>query len=746
MPLERARRSLDRIRDVALGALRAGAPPLRIDPAEARSMLDSMLACRLTDIEAHALRSRGQGYYTICSAGHEGNVVLGRLTRLSDPALLHYRSGAFFLERARQDPSVDAIFDLLLSLAASADDPISGGRHKVFGSLPLGVPPQTSTIASHLPKAVGLAIAIDRAARLGVAPRWPADAIVICSFGDASLNHSTAQGALNAASWAAFQRLPVPVLFVCEDNTLGISVRTPDGWVEARMRGMPAIEYVKADGSDLSGAYEAARHAVTYCRERRAPVFLHLRTERLWGHAGSDLDAEYRAPVEIAACEARDPVALAAESLLEAGVLTGDELLRAIDAMQERVEALSAEAVRRPKLRTRDEVTASIAPAQDDLVMAEARRAGYAPPPEGAEKPKPLGLSIRAGLHDLMRKHPELIAFGEDVAQKGGVYGATFGLWKAFGAKRVFNTLLDEQTILGLAIGAGQAGLLPLPEIQFLAYLHNAEDQLRGEAATLSFFSKGQYQNPMVVRVAGLAYQKGFGGHFHNDDSLSVLRDLPGVVVGVPSRGDDAVRMLRTCLAAAKVDGRVCVLVEPIALYPVRDLEPGDGQWAFPFPPQGEAIAIGEVGLYGHDDRDLVILTYGNGVPMSLRVRARLAAEGVRARVVDLRWIAPLPVEAIRAHALEAGAVLVVDECRRSGNVSEAIATCLLEDPAAKALPFARVTSADSFVPLAEAANLVLAQEDEILAAARALVASHAPAAPASAPAPAARGKKGQRA
>jgi 2-oxoisovalerate dehydrogenase E1 component len=323
-----------------------------------------------------------------------------------------------------------------------------------------------------------------------------------------------------------------------------------------------------------------------------------------------------------------------------------------------------------------------------------------------------------------------MIVFGEDVAEKGSVYGVTVGLWKTFGAGRVFNTLLDEQTILGMAIGAGQVGLLPVPEIQFLAYLHNAEDQLRGEASTLSFFSRAQLTNPMVVRIAGLGYQKGFGGHFHNDDSLAVLRDLPGVIVVVPSRADDAAKMLRTLVAAARIDGRVCVFVEPIALYHTRDLFPGDGAWAFPLPPQGEAIAIGEVGVYEGGALvaaplgapDLLVLTYGNGVPMALRTAKKLTDEhGLRVRVVDLRWIAPLPEGAIKAHAEEARAVLVVDECRRSGNVSEAIGAFIADTPALRDRPFARVTSADSFIPLAEAANLVLLQEAEIYAAARAL-------------------------
>jgi len=750
MPLARAKKSIERLRSVATGALRLDAPALGLEPALARALFASQLYCRVTDVEAHELRARNEGYYTICSAGHEGNVALGHLTRATDPALLHYRSGAFFLARARHASAHDVIgpppgvLELLLSLAASADDPISGGRHKVFGSVRWGVPPQTSTIASHLPKAVGMAVAIDRAARLRARQRsgaegvshiaardgvvaTEADSIVVCSFGDASLNHSTAQGALNAAAWASFQGVPVPLLFVCEDNGIGVSVRTPEGWVMARMRAMPGITYVAADGRDLGGVYAATRHAVETCRSERTPVFLHLRCERVWGHAGSDADGEYRTQDEIALAEDRDPVLLSAQSLLDAGVLDRVELLSEIERALDVVRTLSREATTRPKLRSRAEVMAPIAPERPDRVMAEAKRTGYAPAAPDADKPRPLAHGIRAALADLMRKYSEMIVFGEDVAEKGGVYGVTVGLWKTFGPGRVFNTLLDEQTILGVAIGAGQVGLLPVPEIQFLAYVHNAEDQLRGEAATLSFFSRAQLTNPMVVRIAGLGYQKGFGGHFHNDDSLAVLRDLPGVIVAVPSRADDAAKMLRTLVAAAHVDGRVCVFVEPIALYHTRDLFPGDGAWAFPLPPQGEAIAIGEVGVYEggvltlapSGMPDLVVFTYGNGVPMALRTAKKLEGDcGLRVRVVDLRWIAPLPENAIRGHAEEARAILVVDECRRSGNVSEAIGAVIADERSLRDKPFARVTSADSFIPLAEAANLVLLQEAEIYAAA----------------------------
>ena len=176
-------------------------PGTDLDGHRFLALFESQMLSRHLDIEARAMRARGEGFYTIGSSGHEGNVLLGHLTRHTDPAFLHYRSGAFFIERARQVPGIDPIYDIALSLAASVEDPASGGRHKVFGSAPLWVPPQTSTIASHLPKAMGTACAIDQARRAGCLP-IPEDSIVVCSFGDATSNHATAQTAIKLLSTA----------------------------------------------------------------------------------------------------------------------------------------------------------------------------------------------------------------------------------------------------------------------------------------------------------------------------------------------------------------------------------------------------------------------------------------------------------------------------------------------------------------------------------------------------------------
>ncbi|TXK65632.1 thiamine pyrophosphate-dependent enzyme [Alkalisalibacterium limincola] len=692
-------------------------------------LFESQLISRHLDLMARVLRLQNKVFYTIGSSGHEGNALVARLTRHTDPAFLHYRSGAFMAERFRKLPGMDPIMDSALSFAASKDDPASGGRHKVWGSKPLWVLPQTSTIASHLPKAMGTALAIEQARRIGHGLPVPEDSIAVCSFGDASANHATAQTAFNAAAWTAYQKLPAPVLFVCEDNGIGISVKTPRGWIAERFSSMPGLDYFHADGLDLAAGHDNVRAAVEHCRRTRRPTFLHLRTTRIMGHAGTDFEIEWRPIEELVTVESTDPLLRSAEIALSSGLMDKAELLERYETIRKRCFEAAEEAYNRPKLMTLEAVVAPLAPDTPDEVHAEATRADYAAKrlavfgseeklPENLP-PRHLAIQINQALHDLFCKYPEALLFGEDVAQKGGVYTVTKNLHKAFKGHRVFNTLLDETMVLGLAQGYANMGLLPLPEIQYLAYFHNACDQIRGEAASLQFFSNDQYRNPMVVRIAGLGYQKGFGGHFHNDNSITALRDIPGLIVGCASRGDDAAMMLRTLTAKAKVDGRVSIFLEPIALYMTKDLhEPGDGQWQFAYPAPDQALVVGEPRVYAEDADDLLVITYGNGVPMSLRAARRIEAEtGHKVRVLDLRWLVPLSAAAIVAHASGCARVLVVDEGRHSAGIGEGVLAALLEGGQG-GKPVRRVVGADTFTPLADAALLVLPGEDDIVAAA----------------------------
>ncbi|MDT0262409.1 thiamine pyrophosphate-dependent enzyme [Jatrophihabitans lederbergiae] len=721
------------------GPARALTAPVRAGSAlsvqRALELFTAQCESRHADLAAIWMQSRGRGFYTISSSGHEGNAGVAAALRPDDPALLHYRSGGFYCARSRQKPGHDPVRDILFGVAAATGEPIAGGRHKVFGNADLAVIPQTSTIASHLPRAVGLAYSLDRARRTGVQTPWSRDAIVVTSFGDASVNHSTLVGAFNTASNTVYQGLPMPVLMVCEDNGIGISTRTPSGWIAERFATRPGLKYIAVNGCDLADVYDAAEQAAHFVRTTRKPAFLHLRTVRFLGHAGSDAEVAYRTPAEITADYARDPLLVTAQLLADAGAADGAELLQRYEAVRKRVRSVAVAAMAEPQLGSADAIMAPLAP-RDRVKVAEAvtapaaadRQTVFSAKLPEDEPPLTLAQSINRALHDELARRPQTLLFGEDVSLKGGVYGVTRGLRKSFGVARVFDTILDEQAVLGVGLGSALAGFLPIPEIQYLAYLHNAEDQLRGEAATLQFFSQGQYRNPMVVRIAGLGYQKGFGGHFHNDNSVSVLRDIPGLVVAVPSHPSDAPAMLRTLLAAAVTDGTVSVFLEPIALYHRRDLHSeGDGGWLAPYAgPDSWAerhIPIGRARRWvtgQGDGSDLTILTFGNGVPMSLRVAHTLAADGVSSRVVDLRWLSPLPVKDILREAAASGQVLIVDETRRSGGVSEGIIAALVDGGFRGTI--SRVNSADSFIPLGDAARSVLLDEATVLRAARALV------------------------
>ena len=452
--------------------------------APLRDIFDAQVQSRVLDHTARWLRAQGIGYYTIGSAGHESNAAVAAALRVTDPALLHYRSGGFYCARAMQRAGHDAVGDVLSGMLALVDEPIAGGRHKVFGHHDLTVIPQTSTIASHLPRALGVAFAIGRARRLGVATAWPTDALAVCSFGDASANHSTAQGAINAACYTAHGGLPVPLLLVCEDNGWGISVPTPAGWIEATFSGAAraALRAGRRHGSGCGvRRHRGARCARACYRQAGAPAPPHRAVPGPCGHRRRDELSlgsvatsrsrrsirSWRRPTPSSRAVSRPPQRSSSGTSVSGPT----------------VRARALELVGRPTLATADSVVAPLSPRRPDRVGDVAATSASPDvrdrafdgrlPEDGA--PLTLAETINRTLAEVLAVAPGTLVFGEDVGAKGGVYGVTRGLQRRFGAARVFDSLLDEQSILGLAIGAGVSGLLPIPEIQYLAYLHNAE-------------------------------------------------------------------------------------------------------------------------------------------------------------------------------------------------------------------------------------------------------------------------------
>ncbi|MEM9652330.1 MAG: thiamine pyrophosphate-dependent enzyme [Actinomycetota bacterium] len=692
-----------------------------IDRMSAATLLEAQITSRLIDHTARWLRrEHNLGHYTIGSAGHEANAAVALALRPTDPALLHYRSGGFYVARSLQaaqtgTPAGDPVDDILRGMLARATEPIAGGRHKVFGNRALSIIPQTSTIASHLPRAVGLARSFELGQAAGAAMSWPADSVVVCSFGDGSLNHSTAQGAVNWAAQLTHAGHRVPVVFVCEDNGIGLSVPTTPSWVADSIAGRSTLDYVPVDGTGPAAMLATLPAVVAEVRRTGRPAFVHLETVRYLGHAGTDVETAYRSAAAIRHDLDRDPIRFTAELNVSCGTCGPADLVDWYLDLRTTIRSRAIELADEPALADAAAVVAPIAS------MTEVKPApGQRPDSDSAGlSGRTMAQTINHTLAELLERRPELLAFGEDVGRKGGVYGVTRGLQKRFGPDRVFDTILDEQSVLGLALGSSLNGMLPIPEIQYLAYLHNAEDQLRGEAATLAFFSNGQYHNPMVVRVASYAYQRGFGGHFHNDNSVAVLRDVPGLVIASPGHPDDAGPMLRACVDHAASTGAVCVYLEPIALYHTTDLHlPDDQLWTT----DDNREVLDPTGARVHGDgTDLTIVSWANGLHRSLRAAKMLAdGHGVSVRVVDLRWLSPLPIDQLLEEADRTGRLLVVDETRRTGGVGEGVVAELVAAGFGGRID--RIAGDDSFIPLGAAANHVLVDESDIVAAALAAI------------------------
>ena len=694
---------------------------------QAVEVFESQILSRRLDMYARTLQAMGEGFYTIGSSGHEGLAAVAEALSVKDTAFLHYRDAAFYIQRSKQNSGETPLWDMLLSFCASADDPISGGRHKVLGSKSLNIPPQTSTIASHLPKAVGAAFSIGLSRKIEHKANFDRKSIAVCSFGDASLNHSTAQGAINSAAWAGYRGAAMPLLFICEDNGIGISTRTPNNWVASNYQDHPHIKYFYCNGLNIADTYKTAQAAQDYVRREQKPAFLHFECVRLYGHAGADAQQAYMSKEEIEAVEANDPLLHSAALLMDNNILNAEQILHIYEDTHNRIEAASKHAVKQPKLTTAQDVVSSLVPPQKpkelqntiQKVSEAQRKESFAADAKLMDQPQHMARLINWSLHDLMLEQDHIIIAGEDVGPKGGVYNVTSKLHKRFGSNRVINTLLDEQSILGLGIGLAQNNFLPIVEIQFLAYLHNAEDQLRGEAATLSFFSKGQYTNPMIIRIASLPYQRGFGGHFHNDNAIAVLRDIPGLIIACPSNGRDAALMMREAVRLANEEQRIVAFLEPIALYMTRDLhEEKDALWAvdYPEPDAGEEIKFGDIHQHGEGE-DICIISYGNGYYLSRKAEKELTAKGIKTRIIDMRWLSPLNINAIAKAAAPCKSVLIVDECRETGSLSEEIMTKLYEH-LDQAPPMKRITATDCFIPLGKAYASTLPSAESITEAA----------------------------
>jgi 2-oxoisovalerate dehydrogenase E1 component len=683
------------------------------------------LSRRLDDREIQ-LKRQNKIYFQISSAGHEAvTAAMGLLLRPGvDWMYPYYRDRALCLMLGVTP------LEMLLQAVGAKDDPASGGRQMPshWGHPKLNITSKSSCTGTQFVQAVGAAEATlyyaDRPkaltqakkAPLGKYVRHDADEIVYVSGGDGATSEGEFWESLNAAC-----AKKLPLLYLIEDNGYAISVpvevQTAGGSISKLVRSFPGLHLAQCDGTDPLESYAVCKEAVDYCRQRRGPALIHANVIRHYSHSLSDDEKLYKTAEEREEEAHRDPLSKFSLLLVREGLLD-----------QKEIEALEAQ-VDREVRDAGDQALAADPPEIDSIRVniyspdVDPTAASFATQPQFHGAPKTMVEMVAATLSDEMSRDERITVFGEDVADasreenlkhvkgKGGVFKATSGLQRKYGADRVFNAPLAEAGIVGRAIGMATRGLKPVAEIQFFDYIWPAMMQIRDELCVLRWRSNGAFKCPAVLRVAIGGYLTG-GGIYHSQSGESIFAHCPGLRVVMPSTALDVAGLLRT---AIRCDDPVMFL-EHKHLYrqPYNRSEYPGPDFMVPF---GKARLVKE-------GTEVSIITYGAIVHRAEVAAAQLQREGVSVEIIDLRSLSPYDWEAIAASVRKNHRVIVAYEDMLSWGYGAEIAARIAEELFDQLdAPVKRVAAMDSFCayqPKLE--DVILPQVDNLTAAVKQLL------------------------
>jgi 2-oxoisovalerate dehydrogenase E1 component len=457
------------------------------------------------------------------------------------------------------------------------------------------------------------------------------------------------------------------------------------------VRNFPGLHVADCDGTDPLESYAACREAIQYCRERRGPALVHAQVTRPYSHSLSDDEKLYKSPEERDEEAHRDPISKFSLFLVRERVLD-----------QKEIEDLEAQIDNEVREAT-DHALAAAVPTIESIGQniyspdVDPTSSAFESQPQFQGAPKTMVEMVAATLSDEMLRDERITVFGEDVADasreenlkqvkgKGGVFKATAGLQRKFGADRVFNSPLAEASIVGRAIGMATRGLKPVAEIQFFDYIWPAMMQIRDELCVMRWRSNGNFKCPAVIRVAIGGYLTG-GAVYHSQSGESIFTHCPGLRVVMPSTALDVAGLLRT---AIRCDDPVMFL-EHKHLYrqPYNRSEYPGPDYTIPF---GKARTVTE-------GTDVSIITYGALVHRAEVAAAQLGREGVSVEIIDLRSLSPYDWEAIAATVRKNHRVIVAYEDMLSwgygSEIAARIADELFEELDA---PVKRVAAMDTF-------------------------------------------------
>jgi 2-oxoisovalerate dehydrogenase E1 component len=643
----------------------APAPALQPDWQRVAWLLHASRA--LDDLEETRLVPERKVLYQFSARGHDcAQILLGlQLTDPHDGVGVYYRSRPLMLA-------------LGVSLEEAAAGPLarsgsfSGGRDigVVFNLPGRGGPtvlPACGGVGTQYTPAAGWAQAIRyRHETLGDAAYARSIAVVL--GGDASAATNGFWSALNIAT-----TLRLPLLFYIEDNAFGISVpsrlQTPGGNIAANLRAFNGLTVLEGDGSDPRAAAARMQQAVAQVRDTRAPVLLRLTVPRLSGHSGQDTQA-YKSMATLGEEQARDPLPRLHELLVPA-LMPDSEWERVAREAREEVERAIARALARPQPDPR-ELTLHVFSAGPGGTAMPQEQGGLLPegyvfaPSSPVAHPQGARINmltaIRRTLDVELALNPRVLVFGEDVGPKGGVHGATLGLQEKYGERRVFDTSLSEEGIVGRAVGMALAGLLPVAEIQFRKYADPAAEQLN-DCGTLRWRTRNRFAAPIVVRMPGGFFKCGDPWHSQTNEVAWVHG--VGWQVAVPSNAEDAVGLLRSALRGN----------DPVIFFEHRAML--DGAWARrPYPGDEFIVPFGAARTV-RTGTELTVVTWG---AMVERCEQAAARSHVDAEVLDLRTLSPWDREAVRTSVEKTRRCLIVHEDNLSAGFGAEIAATLAQE------------------------------------------------------------------
>jgi 2-oxoisovalerate dehydrogenase E1 component len=513
--------------------------------------------------------------------------------------------------------------------------------------------------------------------------------VVAVSIGDGAMNQGSVHEAM---AFAAAKSLPV--IFVVENN--GWSELTPTAAmfrVErlARRASGYGMESATIDGTDPVAVRDTFALAAEQLRAGKGPCLIECIVPRLWGHYHRDIE-HYRSKGDKQAAADRDPLSQLGARLVRSGIMEQSELDAAIAAEAARVDELAEEVMRSPDPERNS--------ARGNVVARPlARKLESA----GEVRVMTFVEAVNTALRAELEADPRTVVYGEDVGQAGGVFGATRYLQRDFGAARVFDTPISENAILGSAVGAAIAGLKPIVEIMWLDFMMVAFDQLVNQASNVRYVTGGKTSVPIVVRTQQGATPGACAQHSQTLEAL--LAHIPGLKVAVAANADDAYSLLR----AAAADPDPCIVIEARGLYS----EKGEVQLARSAEPVGLARTL-------RTGRDVGLVTWGTMVPRVLAAVDELNGLGIKAGVLNLRWLNPLDEDALAAFAADNdGRILIVHEAVRTGGFGGEVGMRLSELVADRpSLTVRRLTTADTRIP----ASQVL--QEELLPSVAAIVAA----------------------